>query len=120
MVLSGFSVSRCTAADFGATGLALALLGAATLGLLGGAAFATTDLALGGGASFTVFFMGAGASLTLAATALAAAGDFEAAATGGAALAADFLALLVTGLLTGFLAAVATIDSSVGDTALKN
>jgi len=37
---------------------------------------------------------------------------------GGAALAAVFLALLATGLLTGFLAAVATIDSSVGDTAL--
>jgi hypothetical protein len=37
---------------------------------------------------------------------------------GGAALAAVFLVLLATGLLTGFLAAVATIDSSVGDTAL--
>jgi hypothetical protein len=34
-------------------------------------------------------------------------------------LAAVFLTLLATGLLTGFLAAVATIDSSVGDTALE-
>jgi len=38
---------------------------------------------------------------------------------GAADLAAVFLALLATGLLTGFLAAVATIDSSVGDTALE-
>jgi hypothetical protein len=38
---------------------------------------------------------------------------------GAAGLAMVFLALLDTGLLAGFLAAVATIDSSVGDTALE-
>jgi hypothetical protein len=97
--LSGFSctLGGATSASGFRTGVfALILIGATALGLSGGATtFARVGFDFACGVS--------GVSLT-----------------GAAALAAGFLGLLATGLLTGFLAAVATIDSSVGDTALKN
>jgi hypothetical protein len=103
MVLSGFSctLGGATSASGFRTGVfALILIGATALGLSGGA---TTFARVGVGVGFDFACGVSGVSLT-----------------GAAALAAGFLGLLATGLLTGFLAAVATIDSSVGDTALKN
>jgi hypothetical protein len=102
MVLSGFSGTlggATSASGFRTGGFALILIGATALVLSGGAATCARDDV---GFSFG-FDFACGASFT-----------------GAAALAAGFLGLLATGLLTGFLAAVATIDSSVGDTALKN
>jgi len=100
MVLSGFSgtlTGATSASGFGfrGVGFALVLIGATALSLTGGAA---TFARVGVGVDFA----------------------FDTSFAGAAALAAGFLGLLATGLLTGFLAAVATIDSSVGDTALKN
>jgi hypothetical protein len=85
-----------------------------------GAAIAATgfSFALTGAFACAAFTSTAGVFALVAdalTDALAAAGFADAAV-----LAAVFLTLLATGLLTGFLAAVATIDSSVGDTALKN
>jgi hypothetical protein len=100
MVLCGFSGTlggATSASGFRTGGFALILIGATALVLSGGAATcARDDVGFG-------FDFACGVSFT-----------------GAAALAAGFLGLLATGLLTGFLAAVATIDSSVGDTALKN
>jgi hypothetical protein len=113
MVLGGFSGTLAGAAattGFRAGGLALDLLGATALGLTGAAAWTVS----GFGLAFGVALAGKGAALP--AVVFGAVFDF----TGATAFTAGFLALLAAGLLTGFLAAVATIDSSVVDTALKN
>jgi hypothetical protein len=115
--IEGVGCGLATGAGFRAAGLALVSVGAAALGLTGaGAGFAATTFPFaltGAGTAFA----GAADTFTLAAAVLAAAavtgfaGDMD--------FVEGFLALLDTGLLAGFLAAVATIDSSVGDTALE-
>jgi len=118
MVLSGFSGGlggAAAASGFRAVGLALVLIGAGAMGLTEeAAALAKVDF----GFAFAVFPVAsfAGAAFVLLAATFGAAVDFA----DTSALAAGFLTLLATGLVTGFLAAVATIDSSVVDTALKN
>jgi len=128
--LMGFSGSGCdlaTGAGLATAGLALNLEDEAAFGFSGVIAGIAT-------AGFAFVLAGSGAGVaTLAAAALfaAPAGAFALPAaacvrdlagvtdlTGAAALPVGFLALLDSGLLAGFLAAVATIDSSVCDTAL--